>query len=1110
MDVVNNKLKELDKASTMFVLRDLLHHLRSAGRYDRVEHLLTDLSFIRARLGGGLANLVATDYNIALGRTAHRSRCQISEDTLARSVNSGLGSSLHSSVDVLTKLRQRSDPRSIIMSPTLAQPAPPLSPDDFGTDRGASECLRSIREMEAGPSSAPNTDKSSRNIGEFALFVLSHLHFLSAHPEALVPTAWNYASDNVVSTRAEGLLDSLSGPWIARKERPSQALPICQRTIKAHALNASSIILGEDGNLLISAGSDETIRVWDVIGASNMVTITHPGWFPTIAASNDLSRVIARSRNKLGENSGDYARSVSVFDTSNGSLIRMLEGHTADVVSVGITSDGSIGMSASKDGQIRLWDLASGKCRCSLLNPDQKEIEMACLSQDGHVVVTFRMRGDIDVWDIESQTILLRISGTHTVKMAITPDARFLLTCEAIEAGQYFLRLWDVSSGRVLRDIDLQGRFANALAVSSDGRIAVAIGAMDDVFCRIWDLSTGDCVRDFQAHAAQQIVLSSDCGLLVSAGEDGNIKFWDIAKGRTDVFELWEALPGFLEIGNGFTIHQAKASYTKNETFLRHNCFLPDGPLTLFKNEENFLSLYNPLNGIEFRRVSMQSQRLDLDLLTDINPELLPNLSNKVPGVVLTHDGSLVAWIQADGIPCVWDLRDGTCRRMKQRPEKGDGANTTITALAFTSDGKFLVSLLIGDSIKVWDVAKRMPVRSMGAGSHCLAVSPDGRRLLSGDFDVLRLWDFNEADPIREFRGHQAAIYAVVYSLDGNYAVSVSDDETARLWDLRTGEGKAVYYAGERLRSLSNITGNGVFASSTLEGRLHRLEFKNLVMVEPLVTPTYVWRMDIPEQFIGPLPPAHEKYRKDRQSFEPGEQIPGHYSTEPEVRCPYCNRYTLLSDEGHEGATIDMATTASGAVRVASLFKRLLGHRPATVVTSTETKRQIVCGTCGRALSVNRAVLDRRRPFLSPKDSGKAVISDWVIEEVLMVNEGASTFEGADLSGLDLSLGQFGNLDLRNADLSYSRLVCADFGGADLRGANLCGADLRNDLDSLKEVKQLMGASNDREIEVWAQLKSVQLLAKLCSSKLKGARYDEGTMWPSAELKPERYGAKRM
>jgi hypothetical protein len=70
-----------------------------------------------------------------------------------------------------------------------------------------------------------------------------------------------------------------------------------------------------------------------------------------------------------------------------------------------------------------------------------------------------------------------------------------------------------------------------------------------------------------------------------------------------------------------------------------------------------------------------------------------------------------------------------------------------------------------------------------------VAFSPDGKYALTGSEDkTARLWDIQTGQEVRQFVGHTELIYSAIFSPDGRYVGTASWDETARLWDVRTGE----------------------------------------------------------------------------------------------------------------------------------------------------------------------------------------------------------------------------------------------------------------------------------------------------------------------------------
>ena len=158
-----------------------------------------------------------------------------------------------------------------------------------------------------------------------------------------------------------------------------------------------------------------------------------------------------------------------------------------------------------------------------------------------------------------------------------------------------------------------------------------------------------------------------------------------------------------------------------------------------------------------------------------------------------TQDNSLLEELQA------LRLSDSTERRHRvaQAATAFEGlvgtvrADSRVNVVAFSPDGRTLVTGGDGNSAQLWDIRSGTPLSKPLMHSRWIetvAFSPDGKTVLTGSGDrTARLWDARSGTRLVGPLLHNDWVLAVAFSPDGKTVLTASADCTARIWDARSG-----------------------------------------------------------------------------------------------------------------------------------------------------------------------------------------------------------------------------------------------------------------------------------------------------------------------------------
>ena len=399
--------------------------------------------------------------------------------------------------------------------------------------------------------------------------------------------------------------------------------------------------------------------------------------------------------------------------------------------------------------EVLVVDLTADKVVHRLKGDDPKELFMElAISPDGQLVIGASQEGTVYVWNLADGTRKWKLSSNSWVvrNMAISPDGRSVATSDALN----HIWVWSLETGELLsgggpgHDMSV-----DEVAFSHDGTLLVTGSGQQDT--HIWNAATGAHLRKLKT-SSSSIAFTLEGNLVTSWANSPQLKVWKASTGDL----LSEATPSGPTSGDFAVSGDGKRLVTLERISEPPGC-----------------------------------RMLMLEY-----PSLKPLREIKGDGyhegcIALSHNGELAA-VAAQEIIEIWNLREGVlAARMSGHKHHPQG-------LAFTPDGRFLISGSLDQTVRVWEMASCKQVfelqghkRSVAA----IALSPNGRIVASAggsqsypidveDPHQIRLWDIATGEQVATLSGHNEDVSSLAFSPDGKLLASGMYDTTALVWEV--------------------------------------------------------------------------------------------------------------------------------------------------------------------------------------------------------------------------------------------------------------------------------------------------------------------------------------
>jgi WD40 repeat protein len=302
--------------------------------------------------------------------------------------------------------------------------------------------------------------------------------------------------------------------------------------LSGHTGAVQALIFTPNSQMLISAGRDRTIRLWDMSRGKLESTLTgHAGAILSLALD---------SEGKLLASGGDEAQ-VRIWDIWSGKLLYILPPQVSRITGLAWfpqrqTLAVACGerLQPERPGDLQLWNFAALQILGIKVEPPKQAPALrlerngiwSLAIADGPTIAYGGGARGLVAWDLTRKEPMELRQSTNCLTVALSRDGQRLAA-----SADWNVKLYDVQRGREIATLEGHKGRIRALAFSPDGQ-TLATGSADKTI-RFWLANAAGQVQpgrvfEWPIGGVSSVAFSPDGMVAAASGDNGAIVVWDV------------------------------------------------------------------------------------------------------------------------------------------------------------------------------------------------------------------------------------------------------------------------------------------------------------------------------------------------------------------------------------------------------------------------------------------------------------------------------------------------------------------------------------------------------------------------------------------------------
>ncbi|NGX37957.1 MAG: hypothetical protein K1000chlam2_01125, partial [Chlamydiae bacterium] len=438
---------------------------------------------------------------------------------------------------------------------------------------------------------------------------------------------------------------------------------------------------------------------------------------------------------------------------------------------IAVSSSSTSNNNSETEYAIEIWDSEKGN-PVRYFHGNFPQITCMAYSPKGDLIVSANCSKEIVVWSANWATKAFTLKcNSEVTSICFCPTGNFILSA----SKDNILRLWSITTKTVDGSFSGHTDTITSVSFSSNGKYILSGSA--DQTARIWERKSFQCEHILKGHTQEVTAVAFDPNSLraLTSGADHAIKLW-----ATETGELVHTFDG-------------------HENSITCLCFDSEGEHLASGDKDGRVLQW-----------STKTKQLTLDLEGHTGP---------INSICYSPTGNFIFSGSADQTIRQWSAKSQYHVASLER------SSDPITGILKQTDKKLMLDMWNRFASSQKNAKEDLNVFRLTHLKEAISstrLHPDGKRFIfKSQKDELRQLGLKSAQTCNTLRGHTDEITDFCYNPNGNYILTCSKDQTARLWATNDGKELRLFQHPAPVTSISfSPNGNIIITGNDKEVRL--------------------------------------------------------------------------------------------------------------------------------------------------------------------------------------------------------------------------------------------------------------------------------------------------